>query len=244
TTGTTPRLSHHMFHDKHFFRFTRPTEATDRRILNTTTSNDRSDELTAQELDDLRALLRQMPQTLSSEAGFPVVFDTGSTKTVSPEKLDFLGNIRKPPANIVLKGISKGLPIEGIGTVQWNFLDDDGKACHMRTEAYYVPTISLRLFSPQASLQWNRETDGSYKVRHNNSIFLWGEKRMTIPYHPHSNLPTTYGYHDHCVSQLASSLHTCVTADINQNLTSAQKLLLRWHFRLGHIGFEALQWMA
>ncbi|MGH3053715.1 MAG: hypothetical protein ACRDL7_01895, partial [Gaiellaceae bacterium] len=189
-------------------------------------------------------LLRQMPQTLSSEAGFPVIFDSGSTKTVSPSKLDFLGDIRKPPVNLVLKGISKGLPIEGIGTVQWNFLDDAGQACHIRTEAYYVPSISLRLFSPQACLQWNRHTDGAFKLRHNDSIFLWDGNRMTIPYHPHTNLPTTYGYHDQSVSQLASALHTCVTDDINQNLTSHQKLLLRWHFCLGHIGFESLQWLA
>jgi hypothetical protein len=29
----------------------------------------------------------------------------------------------------------------------------------------------------------------------------------------------------------------------NANLSNAQKELLRWHFRLGHVGFYHIQWM-
>ena len=35
----------------------------------------------------------------------------------------------------------------------------------------------------------------------------------------------------------------CVTNEANQNLTPSQKELLRWHFRLGHIGFQHVQWL-
>ena len=36
----------------------------------------------------------------------------------------------------------------------------------------------------------------------------------------------------------------CVTEARNENLTGAQKELLRWHFRLGHIGFRHVQWLV
>ena len=34
----------------------------------------------------------------------------------------------------------------------------------------------------------------------------------------------------------------CVTNEANQNLTLSHKELLRWHFRLGHIVFQHVQW--
>ena len=43
------------------------------------------------------------------------------------------------------------------------------------------------------------------------------------------------------IKALASSV--CVTNKANQNLTPSQKELLRWHFRLGHIGFQHVQWL-
>ena len=35
----------------------------------------------------------------------------------------------------------------------------------------------------------------------------------------------------------------CVTNEANQNLNPSHKDLLRWHFRLGHIGFQHVQWL-
>ena len=35
----------------------------------------------------------------------------------------------------------------------------------------------------------------------------------------------------------------CVTNKANQKLTSLQKELLRWHFRLGNIGFQHVKWL-
>ena len=35
----------------------------------------------------------------------------------------------------------------------------------------------------------------------------------------------------------------CVTNEANQNFTPSQKNLLRCHFRLGHIGFQHVQWL-
>mgnify|MGYP006171140743 FL=1 len=35
----------------------------------------------------------------------------------------------------------------------------------------------------------------------------------------------------------------CVTEEVNQNLTEAQKEYLRWHFRLGHLNSNIIQWL-
>jgi hypothetical protein len=42
---------------------------------------------------------------------------------------------------------------------------------------------------------------------------------------------------------LALSAALSVTDDHNTNLTTAQKELLKWHYRLGHVGFKWLQWL-
>jgi len=45
-----------------------------------------------------------------------------------------------------------------------------------------------------------------------------------------------------CLSQHASVCLSLIE-DQNQNLTSAQKELLLWHFRLGHLSFQHVQWL-
>ncbi len=42
----------------------------------------------------------------------------------------------------------------------------------------------------------------------------------------------------------ALALSNCLTNECNQNLTATQKLLLWWHFRLGHAGFRLVQWLG
>ena len=37
---------------------------------------------------------------------------------------------------------------------------------------------------------------------------------------------------------------TCVTDEHNQNLTNLQKTMLQWHWKLGHVGFQRLQWIG
>jgi hypothetical protein len=39
-------------------------------------------------------------------------------------------------------------------------------------------------------------------------------------------------------------MHGCVLDKMNQNLTPQQKILLNWHFWLGHLGFAVVQWLG
>ena len=50
-------------------------------------------------------------------------------------------------------------------------------------------------------------------------------------------------FHD-TMKTAESLVMTCVTDERNQNLTHLQKNLLKWHFKLGHLGFQQLQWVG
>ena len=68
-------------------------------------------------------------------------------------------------------------------------------------------------------------------------------ERVYVKYDPKNNIPTQEAtLPNHIVKKvkvLTSSV--CVTNEANQNLTPSHKELLRWHFRLGFIGFQHIQ---
>ena len=70
-------------------------------------------------------------------------------------------------------------------------------------------------------------------------------ERVYVKYDPNNNLPTHKAtlpnQRDNKVKALTSAV--CVTNYSNQILTPSRKELLRWHFRLGHIGFQHVQWL-
>ena len=70
-------------------------------------------------------------------------------------------------------------------------------------------------------------------------------ERFYIKYDPKENLPSHEGIipnqREKDVKALESAV--CVTRKANQNLTHSQKELLLRKFRLGHIGFQHVQWL-
>ncbi|MGH7955075.1 MAG: GAG-pre-integrase domain-containing protein, partial [Gloeomargaritales cyanobacterium] len=130
--------------------------------------------------------------------------------------------------------------MKGVGLVRWNVVDDDDRKQTIETAAFYVPDIPVRLFSPQAYMKGKSVCN--FRMHAANSIFTWEKgNTMTLAYHPRSKLPVANGIP---TTETTTSALTCVTEENNQNITAAQKSLLRWHFRLGHAGFEHVQWLA
>ena len=44
---------------------------------------------------------------------------------------------------------------------------------------------------------------------------------------------------------VAESMATvCITDEANQNLANNQNNMLQWHWKLGHVGFQQLQWIG
>jgi hypothetical protein len=99
----------------------------------------------------------------------PIVIDSGASKGLSPIRSDFI-QFRQLKSKIT--GIGAQSEIGGVGIVRWKIIDQHGKVDIIETEAYYVPSAHIRLYSPQ-----------SHFVRHKkgNMTLNWEETTLKLP---------------------------------------------------------------
>jgi hypothetical protein len=100
----------------------------------------------------LRKVLVDEPLGLLSRGGeFELIVDSGCTKTATGFEADFipgtLANLEHP---IRMDGIAGGLNIRQEGKVRYEIIDDKGNVQELVAEAYHIPQLGCRLFSPQA----------------------------------------------------------------------------------------------
>ena len=69
--------------------------------------------------------------------------------------------------------------------------------------------------------------------------------RVYIKYDPKNNLPTHENILPNQIQKTVKALESFfpVFKRDNQNLTTLKKEILQWHFILGHIGFQHVQWL-
>ena len=84
----------------------------------------------------------------SSADDLPIVIDTGASVTLTPSAADFVGPI-SPSHKSRIRGLNSTTIVADVGTIEWSIQDALGTIRVIRTEAYYVPDASIRLFSPQ-----------------------------------------------------------------------------------------------
>jgi len=179
-----------------------------------------------------------------SERG-SLVIDTGASQHISHCRSDFL--TYEPLTDRVVKGLEKSSRIVGRGIVEWHIPAADGELRFFRVTAYHVPSAQQRLFSPQTYIQDIRKVEKGNQERgdHDHKMYqLYGHATLApiqAPFAQHNNLPMTIVFTSKALAQAYEGLTSCITAAQNQNLTPSQKCLLRWHFRLGHISFNAVQ---
>ena len=181
---------------------------------------------------------------LSSAAQFSFIWDTGASSTVSHNIQDFVDGITPLTTPVTLKGLAAGLSIEGQGKVRWMVPAVDGTLHCLELSAYYTPGAHQRLLSWQSYIQGfvGSKTPAYGQVESDHiRICGGGAPDIVVPFSTNNNLPISYGYNEVDVNRCAQELNLCVTDSNNQNLTEAQKELLRWHFRLGHLHFESIQ---
>ena len=73
---------------------------------------------------------------------------------MTPFESDFVTDI-EPTEVKELVGLTDKVIIQGVGTVEWPIGDIFGQIGVLRMEAYYVPTASIQLCSPQQYLAEN-----------------------------------------------------------------------------------------
>ena len=102
----------------------------------------------------------------------------------------------------------------------------------IRTPGYFNPNQCVRLFSPQAHFWMMPNKEGSIDIKEVGHIPLSMDHSTFMP------LMTCFHNTDKVIKQLQNP---CVVDEVNPLLTPRQKLLLRLHYKLGHIGFFSSQ---
>jgi hypothetical protein len=182
--------------------------------------------------------------------GIPIVIDTGASMSVSPCEEDFI-DLDKTKGN--LSSLAGDAGYEGIGTVRWTVRDVFGSVRVIETRAYYVPSATIRLYSPQQYFQEHNAGELWSNARRTVLTLADGSK-LEFPYNPGSNLPLMlpdwkpyvgFTYKDRGrFKDNADSVFLSVGDESNQNITTSQKELLQWHWRLGHANFKWIQRLA
>jgi hypothetical protein len=178
---------------------------------------------------------------------FPLVWDTGASICLSFDKNDFSGPIQPvDPEKLHLSGISEKLKVGGIGQVSWAILDEAGLIQIITLPALYVPSAQMRLLSVSSLLQHYEGEEVSVTTTHLTLSGIEGDPdRRPVQVHINktNNLPMSFGFTPEGVKAGISAFQATVSSvhQANYNLSSAQKEILRWHQRFGHIGFRKLQ---
>lgn len=175
-----------------------------------------------------------------------LIWDSGASVSLTPDPKDFVGPIKPPPAWMKLKGISNGLQVTGVGVTEFTVIDSKGQPRSLRSSGVLCPKSQVRLLSTSALLQTYPNESISLKPHGLTLSGTTGPNRtnsVSVPLDPKSNLPTCQTFSQSEIPFLGQPLaHNVSVVDrANRNLTEADKELLRWHHRLGHMSFRRIQ---
>ena len=198
------------------------------------------------------ALSQRMMVYLSDKGDdlLPIVIDSGASISLTANYNDFVGPIR--PATITeLHGLSHTTKVHGVGKVEWTVRDVFGATRTIKTQVYYVLDATVRLFSLQT--YFREQQKGHLRLDHSSTTLqLHDGSLLQFPYNTNNNLPLMLPAVPHHISLTfddASTLgdghsvhnYMSVADESNQNLTSMQKELLLWHWKLGHANLQWIQ---
>ena len=166
------------------------------------------------------------------------IVDTGASICVTPFADDF-ESLEMDSGKHVLKGLSKGCAIKGRGIVHWK-LEVGGKTVVLKLRALLVPECEHRLLCPQQVVKEHQPKIPPATIEEECVKFVFKEGVVECPCND-SNLPVVKLCTEKEAALNLRAMHFCVTQEANQNLNVAQKELLKWHCRLGHVSFQRVQ---
>ena len=175
---------------------------------------------------------------LSREDDMKALVDSCASVTVTPYKDDFV-EYQEIGDGKVLKGITAGAKIKGRGIVHWN-VEVDGKMIELNIRALHVPEATCRLLCPQQLKKELLPKKMTCTIEDDGVRLQFDEGVLHCPYNE-SNLPELILSTPQEAKENLSALSACVMLENNQNLTVAQKELLKWHCRLGHLSLIRVQ---
>jgi hypothetical protein len=183
---------------------------------------------------------------MDTENSFTLIWDSGASACISSDKRDFKDGIK--PHSGQVTGIGSGMEIAGVGMVSWHILDANGRLRCLKLPAYYIPTLKQRLLSTAVFCQTYPDNkvsvgDQLWTISENPSVP--SESALNVHINPSMNLPTSTGLMSDSISKTATAFQSTVstTQAHNMNLSEPQKELLRWHYKLGHVGMRTVQFL-
>ena len=170
----------------------------------------------------------------------PLIVDSGASCCITPNRDDF---ISYNESSVKIKDLSGVNKVAGEGLVKWRVLDRFGSEYSIEVKAYHIPKASVRLLSPQYLYQGKLAIDGNQN-EYMYSIKLKDGTILDAPYGA-ANLPLLKMsnpiqpscFWGHCFSFHGTDEDLWIKNVLNaknQNITTSQKELLRWHHRLSH----------
>jgi len=170
---------------------------------------------------------------------------------VTPFRSDLVGTIKPPAPGATIKGIqgkkSGNVKIAGLSTVAHTIRAVNGMLRTIKLPALWVPNAGAgaRIISIQSFLQHHPK---EHAVITSTGLDIKGDPDIPgihVPLDPRNNLPMLQAYTHDAPMKAATCLNTTISQvhDSNLNLSEAQKELLRWHQRLGHVSFSKVQFL-
>ncbi len=146
---------------------------------------------------------------------------------------------------VTLKGVAGDITVTQQGTIHFEVINDAGQVSVIEDKAYYHPAIKNRLFSPQRWLQHNDTTGKSFELFKDKGILhLKNGDNISFSLDDTCNMPMLPAFHKAVeVANTLSDPISVVSAN-NKNLSFNQKLLLKLHFKMGHLGMQKVKWLC
>ena len=178
-----------------------------------------------------------------------IIWDSGTSLSNTNNMADFHGTLKPwPYTHLKVKGIAQAIKVHGQGTVLWSVLDEAGMLRPLKVPALYIQDAKVKLLSiNRVGGVYHEET----MPFHPQGVSMTGvpgdpnRRRINITRNPSKILPSSYTYENGGTYQVSHNLANSVSTihHSNLNLSPAQKELLQWHHRLGHMGFKKIQFL-
>ena len=138
-------------------------------------------------------------------ASMPIVIDTGASRSISPHKSDF---IEFKDHEMKIGTVNASSKVEGAGIIRWKVTDQNDVTSVIKTAAYYIPSTTICLYSPQ--YHFRESCGGSLKMDNVGLHLTLPHNRrkpaFSFPFNSINNLPMMLqSHHPHFTSAMFSA---------------------------------------
>jgi hypothetical protein len=209
--------------------------------------------------------LRALLNSSVTDTQFPLIWDSGSSVCICNNRDDFIDYSTKVGTLVKAKKLGNFIngdaSVVGEGHVVWYVPSVRGTYRALKLPAAYIPDAKLNLISTQVVFDVYREKficEGDGRLEGAPGDHL--RPAVVVPRNRHSNLlismatrmPLVSNSSTHSLTYTPNvsplSLVPCLSyipavSNANTNLSEAQKELLKWHQKLGHMAMSKVKYL-